>query len=357
MREIETDPRQQVRKILEELFVNMPGVNLEWNVPKPHVPVDIAQLVDFTFEIRNQSQVHSVACGFKQLGFPQQLKEAIAQLLRYRYKTNGHQELLIVAPYITPAGAEICREDKVSYVDLAGNCRLAMGQLYLERTGRPNPFEKNTMAPRGLYGIRSERILRTLLQQPAKPWKTTPLVEQTGVSAGTVSIVRNLLIERDWAKDTRSGMMLTDPQKLLRDWARIWGSRALKAPLAYFSRASIQETEAKLAEFAAAQGRKFALTGAAAAWRYAPMTRYQRTQAYCEVDPDQTALALGFKRTDSGANVQLLMPRDRGVFDFSETIDGVPVVSPVQTFLDLQRDHARGEEAAEHLWQTKLFHV
>jgi hypothetical protein len=87
------------------------------------------------------------------------------------------------------------------------------------------------------------------------------------------------------------------------------------------------------------------------------MTCYQRTQVYWDGEPDELAHAMAFKKADSGANVHILMPRDRGVFDFQEEIDGVPVVGVVQAFLDLQRDPARGQEAAEHLWQTKLFHA
>jgi hypothetical protein len=43
------------------------------------------------------------------------------------------------------------------------------------------------------------------------------------------------------------------------------------------------------------------------------------------------------------------------VFFQLEEIDGIPVVAPLQLYLDLQRDPARGEEAAEHLWRAKIF--
>lgn len=357
MTENENDLATRARAILGQLFENIPALTVNWDRAATHVHPDVGALADFTFEIQLDNRVHQIACVCKPHGFPQQLHQAIAQLLRYRYKTNGHHELLVAAPFITPEGASVCREDKVSYVDLAGNCRIAMGALYLERTGQPNPFQKNAMAAPALYGMRGERILRTLLQQPTRAWKVTPLATQTGVSAGTVSIIRKLLIERDWAKDGPNGIELTQPEKLLRDWAQVWGRRAFKRPFTYFSRVGVTETERKIADFAEAQNCKFALTGAAAAWRHAPMTRYQRTQAYWDGEPEEIAAALDLKKTESGANLQLLVARDRGVFDFAETIDGVPVVCPVQAFLDLHRDPARGEEAAERLWQTKLFHA
>lgn len=354
----EQDLIERARKVLECILAEVPKLKVEWGLQAPQPPREIAELVDFACRITHNDHYQYAMVGeVKANGFPQQLTKAIDQLLRYRNRANQQgNELIVAAPYITPEGAKVCRDDNVSYFDLAGNCRITFGSVYIERTGIPNPFQKNIMAAPSLYGMRGERILRTLLHDPRKPWKVAPLVKQAQVSAGTVSIIRKLLIERDWAKETPDGILLTQPERLLRDWAQVWGRRAFR-PFGYFSRLGPAETEQRLAEFAEKNGRKLALTGAAAAWRYAPMTRYQRTQVYFDGEPEELAQALEFKKTDSGANVHILVPRDRGVFYFQETIGGIPVVGPVQTYLDLQRDPARGAEAAEHLWQTRLFHA
>ena len=83
--------------------------------------------------------------------------------------------------------------------------------------------------------------------------------------------------------------------------------------------------------------------------------RYPRTQAYWAGDAAALAGAAGLKPADSGANVQLIVPRDAGVFTGATEHDGVLVVSPLQTYLDLHREPARGAEAAEVLWSTVLF--
>lgn len=345
---------ERAPQLLKDLLANIPQLKVEATRDARGLPPDVAELVDFTCQITHDNRVHTVAVAVKAHGFPQQLREAVDKLIRYRYKAGRNDDLMVAAPYITPEGAKICREDNVSFFDFAGNCRIAIGLLYLERTGFPNPFQKNAMASPSLYGMRGERILRTLLNDPKKPWKVVPLVEQLGVSAGTVSTIRKLLIDRDWAKETSDGILLTQPEKLLRDWAQVWGRRAYR-PFACFARGGIEEVEHKLAEFAAGRQRLLALTGTAAAWRYAPMTRYQRTQVYWNGEPEELVQALDLKKTESGANLHILMPRDRGVFDFLEHRGEVPVVCPVQAYLDLQRDPARGQEAAEHLWQARLF--
>ncbi|OYV01072.1 MAG: hypothetical protein CFE26_23295, partial [Verrucomicrobiales bacterium VVV1] len=186
----------------KKILANVPALTVKWDHGYQDVPEDVVALADFTFEINHDNRRYAVAVALKAQGFPQQLERAIAQLVRYRYKTNRNDELMVVAPYISPEGAQLCQNDKVSYCDLAGNCRIAMGLLYIERQGFPNPFQKNAMAVPSLYGMRGERILRILLNNPQQPWKVVPLLEKAGVSAGTVSTLRKLLIERDWAKET-----------------------------------------------------------------------------------------------------------------------------------------------------------
>ncbi len=346
----------KAREVLGQLLKNIPNLKVEWDRNVHGLPPEVAQLADFSLQLTHDNRVHTVVVAVKQHGFPQQLRQAVDQLIRYRYKVSRSDDLMIAAPYITPEGGKVCRDDNVSYFDLAGNCHISIGLIYIERTGIPNPFQKNVMAAPSLYGMRGERILRALLTDPQKAWKVTPLAKQTGVSAGTVSTIRRMLLEREWAKDTPDGILLTQPEKLLRDWAQVWGRRAFR-PFGYFTRLPLVQFEQQFAEFVRTQNHKAALTGAAGAWRYAPMTRYQRTQLYWDGEPDELAHALDLKKTDSGANVHILPPRDHGVFDFMETVDQVPVVCPVQLYLDLQRDPARGEEAAAHLWQTHLFRV
>ena len=345
----------RARAALAEILKKVPGLTVKWGTTNI-ADHDIAKLADFTLQINFSTYVHGVAVEYKEHGFPQQLRQAIDRLIRYRYKSKRHDELMVCAPFISEEGAELCRNDEVSYFDLAGNCRISMGPLYIERTGFKNPFQKNVMAAPSLYGMRGERILRVLLTDPKKAWRVAPLAEFTGVSVGTVSIIRKLLMDRDWAKDMADGIVLTQPERLLQDWAQVWGRRAYR-PFAYFSRLPVDETERRLAEFARTAQRNFALTGVAGAWRVAPMTRYQRTQVYWDGEPDELAATMDLKKTDSGANVHILKPRDRGVFDYKEEIGGIPVVCPIQLYLDLQRDPARGKEAAEHLWQVRLFHA
>lgn len=356
MAPIENSLLSRARDALELVLSDVPELTgIEWDLDKNSDQKDLASMADMTVGVNTPHRRDILVIEFKNQGHPRQLREAVNQLLRYRHHSRRNDYPVVMAPYITEEGAGVCKQEKVGYCDLAGNCRLTFGPYYIERTGNRNPFRKNqvTTTP-SLYAPKSERVLRVLLANKGKAWKVVPLAEHARVSLGTVSTVRTLLLEREWAKETSNGIELTRPGKLVVDWAAVWARRRehLKS---YFTLARLADAERQMADFARQRDRQFALTGAAGAWRLAPMVRYNRTQAYWQGDPDELAKALGLKATEAGANVQIMAPRDDGVFFDKEEVDGVSVVSPLQLYLDLQREPMRGAEAAGHLWQTKLF--
>lgn len=352
MPEIETDQLKAARKAIESILTAIPGVKLDWDMYARSDQPHLTQLADFTVTVDGGGRRDTLVVEFKSQGHPRQLREAIDRLLRFRHRSNRADYLVVAAPFITSEGAKVCEEENVGYYDLAGNCRLIFGNYFVERNGRPNPFRKDHVGASNLYGRKSERVLRVLFD--GNEWKVVPLAQRAHVSTGTVSIVRNLLLEREWAREGPDGLKLSQAKKLLTDWAAVW-KRRRATPKTYFTLKPFDEIEAAMAKFAAQHDAQFALTGAAGAWRVAPMTRYNRTQVYWEGDPEHLAAGVGLKPADSGANVHVFAPRDEGVLFGKQTVDGAPVVSSLQLYLDLQRDPARGEEAAEHLWNVNLF--
>jgi hypothetical protein len=348
----EKDIGKKALETAQRIFEGVPNVKVEVAQQVPPTRADLVR-PDFVLTINNSNYSHSLAVNVKAQGHPQQLEEAINDLIKYRYLTKRHDDLMVAAPFITKEGAAMCRKYEANYFDLAGNCRISVGGIFIERTGTPNPFEPNPTTP-SLYGTRAERILRVLLHEPKKTWKVVPLGEKARTSLGTVSKVRKQLIEHDWAKEGSDGLVLTQPQKLLNDWAAEWARRRVK-PATFFTKLPIQELEKRVADFAVKHGPNFALTGTAGAWRRAPMVRPNRTQFYLGGNTYVLDQIFDLKRVTEGANVHVFTARDVGVFDFREMIDGVPVVCPVQLYLDLQHDTARGEEAAKHLYETVIF--
>lgn len=352
----ETKPLDAAKAALKDIFKTIPKIEARWDVQLHSDYARLHDLADFTVLVTaNNNYSSTLAVAVAARGHPRQLREAITRLFRFNHHADRGAYLVVCAPFITPDGAAVCEEESVGYFDLAGNCRLQFANCYIERSGRPNPFRKDVkIAAPSLYGTKSERVLRVLLRERGVAWKVVPLAEAARVSVGTVSGVRNVLLEREWARDAADGILLTQAEALLKDWALVW-TRRRERPAKFFTLLPLEQIERQMADHARSSGRAFALTGSAGAWRRQPMTRYQRTQAYWVGEIGELASAVGLKPAEAGANVHIFTPRDEGVFFDREEIDGVPVVSPLQLYLDLMRDPARGEEAATHLWDTVLF--
>ena len=279
----------------------------------------------------------------KSVGQPRAAREAVNQLWRYR-ENRPDVVPVFIAPYISPASAELCKQDSTNYVDLVGNCRLVFDNSFVEREGRPNPFaEKRDL--RSLYSPKASRILRVLLVNPAKAWKLQNLAKEAEVSLGLSANVKKLLEDREWIRKTEDGLALLEPEKLLAEWAESHSFRKNRVRDCY-SLKPISDLEAGLAEACQERNMRYALTGFSAAARLAPMVRSPRAMAYVEKPLDELIATLGLKEVTSGANVTLLEPYDDGVFYGAQEVEGIRVASPVQVYLDLKGFRGRGEEAA-----------
>jgi len=301
---------------------------------------------DFIVRVRAKDRTWRLLVEVKPSGQPRSLREAAGEMRAWLAARPGAYGVL-VAPYVSPDGARACQEAGLGYADLAGNCRLGFGTVFVEKQGRPNPFP----ARRGLLSIyrpKAAMILRALLADPKRRWKMQGLAAEARVSLGHVANVKRALLEREWAVAGPEGVRLARPDALLAEWAENYDLRQREAR-DYYCLDGPAEAEARLPAAVGRRGGRAALTGFSAAVRMAPFVRYQRAMAYLTGDEEAVARDLELKKVDSGANVTLLIPADEGVFYGAIEIEGVPVVSPIQAYLDLATVRGRGEEAAQAL--------
>lgn len=301
---------------------------------------------DFSVKLKVKDQAWTLLVETKESGQPRVLRQVVNQLRSNLASRPGAYGVL-VAPFISTDGARICAEAGMGYLDLAGNCRLAFGTVFVEKQGRPNPFgsRRDLLS---LYRPKAARILRVLLADPKREWKMKGLAAEGGVSLGHVANVKQALLEREWATAAPEGVRLTNPEALLAQWAENYDLRQREAQ-DYYSMDGLAEIEFRLTAVARRVGCKVALTGFSAAVRLAPFVKYQRAMAYVMGDEEAVAKELELKKVESGANITLLIPKDEGVFYGASEIDGVPVASPIQAYLDLVGVSGRGEEAADAL--------
>ncbi len=280
----------------------------------------------------------------KRNGQPRIVRDAVNALRRYvpQYP-NAYG--VFVAPYVSERSAAICEAEGVGYLDLAGNCRLCFGRVYIRKAGHENPFGVKREL-RTLFSPKAGRVLRVLLTAPRRAWKVQELAQVAGVSVGQVSNVKKLLENREWIRPGAGGLRLTEPESLLAEWAANQRYRQDKSHSCYSIRSGI-EFEQQLAESCNRRGMQYALTGFSAAARWAPMVRTPRMAAYVDGDVREIMTELQLKEVGSGPNLRLIEPGDNGVFHAAQAVDGIVLASPVQVYLDLKQAGGRGDEAAE----------
>ena len=261
---------------------------------------------------------------------------------------------LLYAPVISPRVAALAQARGVSFIDGAGNGRIAdpASGLFLERSGRVDPRLRRQQRASDAFAPKSSRIIRALLQEPCRAWKVEELARHpdVGVSIGLVAKVKNWLLREGYADTPARRLALARPADLLNDWATRFEGAADQTGL--YLRGDPAEVEQVVASWCAREGVRYALARLSAAWRLAPEIRHSVATLYVQAaDSDHRALieslprACGAVEVDSGANLLLLAPFDTSVFVRAE---GTPVVctSPLQTYLDLKSTKGRSAEAA-----------
>jgi hypothetical protein len=298
---------------------------------------------DLSVRLRLDSKKQTLVVEAKNNGQPRMARDAVNQLLRYR-NLYPNAYFIFMAPYISPQAAEVCAKDGVGFLDFAGNCKLAFGRVYIEQTGKPNPFRTRRDLV-SLYSPKSSRVLRVLLNNPGRSWKMQDLADEARVSLGQVANVKKLLLDREWIAD---GFSLNEPGRLLEEWADFYSYRKNEVGN-FFSLKNISDIETDLAKACRGKDIEYALTGFSGAARFAPAVRYNRVMAYVSATSEDLGSFLDLKEVSIGANVMLLGPYDEGVFYGSRVMDDIMIASPVQIYLDLKSYKGRGEEGAEVL--------
>jgi hypothetical protein len=125
---------------------------------------------------------------------------------------------LLVAPYMTRALAERCRELKLPFIDTVGNAYLEAPGLMVYVTGEARPADIQDDAQYRAFTTAGMKIVFVMLCQPYQAEATyREIARAAGVALGAVGPVvrdleaRGLLVQRD----TKT---LTNKQKLAEEW-------------------------------------------------------------------------------------------------------------------------------------------
>ena len=295
-------------------------------------------------------------CEYKSNGQPRHARSALLELRNYIAHRAPEATAVFIAPYISPAVRRMCEEQGIGYLDLQGNARIAFAGVFVERAVADKPVAE-LRELKSLFRPKSAQVLRAMLREPGRAWRVTELSDISGVSLGHVSNVRSGLIDREWARASDDGLVLSAPDALLDAWRDSYTAPAGERLRFYtpLHGSALEDAARSALRAYDAPGRAAFASFSAAQW----LSPYGRTGThYFMADREclsKLQVALKLTPVSKGENVVVNLPKDTGLLaDTVEPAPGAVCTSPVQTYLDLSIAGERGAEAADHLRQERL---
>jgi len=272
---------------------------------------------------------------------------------------------LVAAPALAEPLRRELRELGINHADLQGNVYIWEPHLRVHVQGDPTrrvrlPVRRSGRAINP-FSKRASFLLRALLHGADRRWGVRELSAETGLSVGYTSDVAAELVRRGYAREAEGRLSLGDPVRALYDWANAYRWEQ-NATYAYVTPYETDELRSFLVDRFDGAGIEFAFTLLAGADLVARHVVHGTTHVYVAPGHLGRALEIVGERlygepAEGGGSLQIAEPYyARSGFYGSRRIDGFPVVSSVQLFLDLVRYPLRGPEAAGMLVRTSLRH-
>lgn len=319
--------------------------------------------VDGLIRVHYGGAVRLLVIEVKAHGAPRFVRSAMYQLescvARVRECPTHAVEFVVpmlVCPYLSPESRAICRDHDVAYLDLEGNARLVFDGVYIERSVPTKP-KSETRALRSIFTPKAAAILRALLREPDRPWLVTHLAASANASLGHVSNVCKALLQREWADRRHDGIVLAQPDALMRTWRdnyrRPRGDR-FDAYTHLHGRQFDDRVRTALNPGPGSPRAVYALASAAQ-W-IAPFSRDAIQSFYADAAGARVLReTLELRPGGSGPNVVVHAIADESIFDDAiEPLPGLFCTSPIVTYLDLWCGNDRDREAANHLAREAL---
>lgn len=344
VKEIEIEIVAAIRDLLGHVpNLEIGSVDYEENVGRDQIDLWIA--------LSCGSVNYALIIEVKANGAPRFVRSAIYQLRDYVAHADANQRLIpmLVSPYLSPESRAICTDHNVAYLDLFGNAHLAFDGVYIDRAVADKPKTENR-ALRSIFNPKAAAILRAMLSELGRAWRVTDLAEKANASLGHVSNVCKALLEREWIERQANGVVLIQPDALLKTWRENY-RRPSGHRITGYTHLHGKQLNEKLSKALNPQRPRVIYSLHSAAQWFAPFGRDGTHTFYAdELGAQFLQETLGLMPATKGANVVLHIPNDESLFDdVIEPAPGIFCTSQIITYLDLWNGNDRDREAAEYV--------
>lgn len=283
------------------------------------------------------------------------LNPTISALDQVKSYATGKRFPLLATVRLSESFVEECRQRGISCLDINGRIWIKAPGLLIDRQV-PSSSARYTLAESGsrFFAPKSSRLARTLLHSPERTWRQSDLAGTTGLSQGLLSRLLNHAARQGWVEGRRGDWKLAGLSALLDAWQRE-DDFSKRVILRQYSTLETNRHSTARQLIERWQGELAFTQWFAASLRH-PYADVAIVSAYRREFPAPEELAdLGFREVDSGGRVFILIPRDDGVFRNIQLVEGIPLVTDAQIYLDLIHAGLRGPDQAKALREWKGF--
>jgi len=292
------------------------------------------------------SKKKRILLEFRSTGEPRAIAEFAGRL---GIKPRDDIYPVMVAPFISDRGRELCERSNVGCIDLSGNAFLKFDSVYINNRGNNNRY-KVERKQRNLLSKKSSWVIRAMLGNPNKEWTMQDLSKLSSVSIAQVYKVWESLEADGFIEKRRGSTRLSDASGLLDLLANSYRFSE-QAIVGYYS--PLKSYDQIFSRLRQLNGCEYALTMGAAAQLILPTVRSTDVNMYVR-DCDAVQNALDLEPVEFGGNIYLIEPKDEGVLKNAQLIEGIRVVSNLQLYLDLYNYPQRGREQADAIREKML---
>jgi hypothetical protein len=302
---------------------------------------------DLVLTLEWENQRRKFVVEFKGQSAPSYLAGAIEQVRAYA-ATNPDLSPLVIVPYLGPKSLERLIAAGVSGFDLCGNGVINVpGEWFVFRTGEKNRFP-SSLPIKNIYRGASSIVARVFLLRPnyqsVNEVRDEIIKRKAEVSLSTVSKVLKALQE-DLIISRNDEIRLLQPERLLEQlentYRRPWTKPRLLGKIASFG--EFLRKAAKVADI------NDALIAQHSQTPYVVLPSSNEITSLYVSSSAPFLKEFEFEETSRFPNVEFLETDDPTVyFDRRET-GPIPVISPLQAYLELSKGGKREKEAAEPL--------
>ena len=276
---------------------------------------------------------------------------------KYRFHIEGEQlagsDMLFAATSFTQSFLDSIPERHIHFYSLNGACRISLPGVitYIVRiqNGRKDQSRNSGGSP---FVGKGAMLPRLFFEQPHRVWRQGELAVAAGMTKAYASIILHRMMDNDYVRQEDNGYQLVMPEKMLDDWVAVYRfNRYVRRQMFAASFQTQHQGIALVAKSLKAENVRYGFMGPSGAYLRAPYLETRTVTAYAERIPDELP---GMFPVESDGNVILYIPQNAGFLYGGNKVDGLPVVSDVQLYLDLKRMPGRNQDQADYLRDTLL---